>query len=269
MGDLAIPFVTEYHSTQADGKERVRPVTDPLPAQDTSNRFGLAQPASFMMSAGGPECPPRSTEDPAHTVLTRDHIAVVRPEGFTIQVTHQDAPGSDPAARVRSVDEPVQAVTGAHRGELAFVQPFVTTAGGPVGQGRNPQSVDEPVGTVIGENHRALVQPFSEALTSDGVRVANRKVVHVEMAKYTHDILTMEPQNCLLLTFEDGSKWLLDIFFRMFRARELARAQSFPDDYVFKGTSSDIVKQVGNAVPVKLAKALVMEALLQMDWAHA
>lgn len=229
MGDLAVPFIAEYHSTQSEGGERVRPTSEPLPTQDCANRFGLAQP--FMMSAGGPECAPRSTEEPAHTVLTRDHIAVVKPEAFTVPVTHQDAPGADAGARVRSTEEPLQAVTGAHRGEIG------------------------------------LAQPFAEAL--DGATVANRKVVGVEMVKYTHNVLQMAPQNGLLITFEDGTRWLLDIFFRMFKPRELARAQSFPDSYVFKGSTSDIVKQVGNAVPVKLAKALCINALTQLtplDW---
>jgi DNA (cytosine-5)-methyltransferase 1 len=335
--NLAQPFITEYHSTQADGKERVRPVGEPLPTQDCSNRFGVAQPfmatvnhgvdeksgapetrvkpmdgpaptvtgengtaviQPFMMSAGGPECPPRSTEDPAHTVLTRDHIGIVAPyivgaggpawagepksiddpvgtvigrqtravvEPFTVPVTHQDPPGADPGARVRGMDEPVQAVTGAHRGELGVVQPFVAGAGGPSGQGRQPQSVDEPLGTVLAENHRALVEPFTVALkkgasASDPGEIA---VVSVSMVRYTHNVLAMDPQNCLLLTMHDGSKWLLDIFFRMFRPRELARAQSFPDSYQFKGSTADIVKQVGNAVPVKIARRLCIAALTQ------
>ena len=42
--------------------------------------------------------------------------------------------------------------------------------------------------------------------------------------------------------------------------RELARAMSFSDDeaeYMFAGTKTDITKQVGNAVPVRTATALV------------
>jgi DNA (cytosine-5)-methyltransferase 1 len=48
----------------------------------------------------------------------------------------------------------------------------------------------------------------------------------------------------------------------MLQPRELAGAQGFPDDYQFTGTKTDQVKQIGNAVPCGLARALV-EAVLR------
>lgn len=51
-----------------------------------------------------------------------------------------------------------------------------------------------------------------------------------------------------------------DILFRMLHWRELARAMSFADaesDYEFAGTKTEITKQIGNAVPVRTARALV------------
>ena len=261
-----------------------------------------------MLSAGGPEVAARSTDDPAHTVLTRDHIGIA--QSFMLTVNHGDDDKSGkPETRVKDVNGPAPVVTGENG--TAIIRPFISNVGGPEGQGRQPQSVDGPMGTVIGENHRAvitpeafvvtlthqdapgadplsrvrgsaepmpavtganrgelaLVTPFAEAL--GGAVFAGKIVASVEMVKYTHNVLAMEPQNCLLITFVDGSRILLDIFFRMFKLRELARAQGFPESYAFKGSTSDGVKQVGNAVPVGIAQALCYEGLLQMNWGSA
>jgi DNA (cytosine-5)-methyltransferase 1 len=43
--------------------------------------------------------------------------------------------------------------------------------------------------------------------------------------------------------------------------REAARVQSFPDDYIFKGTPNQWYAQIGNAVPVKLAEAIGSEII--------
>jgi DNA (cytosine-5)-methyltransferase 1 len=48
----------------------------------------------------------------------------------------------------------------------------------------------------------------------------------------------------------------LDGTIRYFTAREAARLQTFPDDYVFQGSWSEIMRQLGNAVPVRLAEVI-------------
>ncbi|MCJ8154118.1 DNA cytosine methyltransferase [Chryseobacterium sp. SSA4.19] len=41
--------------------------------------------------------------------------------------------------------------------------------------------------------------------------------------------------------------------------REAARIQTFPDDYIFRGSLNSWYKQIGNAVPVKLAEVIAKE----------
>lgn len=55
---------------------------------------------------------------------------------------------------------------------------------------------------------------------------------------------------------------------RVLTPRELASLQSFPDDFIFKGSKKWQLVQIGNAVPVLLGKAIgiaVMKGLEQLD----
>ncbi|UXR83179.1 DNA cytosine methyltransferase [Staphylococcus sp. IVB6214] len=45
---------------------------------------------------------------------------------------------------------------------------------------------------------------------------------------------------------------------RPFTTREYARIQTFPDDFVFEGSINNVYKQIGNAVPVNLARYVGM-----------
>lgn len=53
------------------------------------------------------------------------------------------------------------------------------------------------------------------------------------------------------------------IGFRMLQPHELAAAQGFPRGYQFTGTKTEVVRQIGNAVPCGLARALVAAVLSQ------
>jgi DNA (cytosine-5)-methyltransferase 1 len=59
---------------------------------------------------------------------------------------------------------------------------------------------------------------------------------------------------------------------RYFTIREAARIQTFPDDYVFHGSWGEIMRQLGNAVPVKLAEVVASQVashLRRVDAAQA
>jgi DNA (cytosine-5)-methyltransferase 1 len=55
---------------------------------------------------------------------------------------------------------------------------------------------------------------------------------------------------------------------RYFTVREAARMQTFPDGYVFHGAWSETMRQLGNALPVKLAQVVassVAEKLIEAE----
>lgn len=52
---------------------------------------------------------------------------------------------------------------------------------------------------------------------------------------------------------------------RPFTVREYARIQSFPDEWKFCGGLSDQYKQIGNAVPVELARRIGLEIIKALD----
>jgi DNA (cytosine-5)-methyltransferase 1 len=53
----------------------------------------------------------------------------------------------------------------------------------------------------------------------------------------------------------------MDATLRMLNTSELQQAQGFPVDYVFLGTKTEQCKQIGNAVPVNLARAVTLAAI--------
>ncbi|HEY5566014.1 MAG TPA: DNA cytosine methyltransferase, partial [Gammaproteobacteria bacterium] len=77
---------------------------------------------------------------------------VNNPQPFIVPVTHP----SD--VRVHGIDEPFRTITGAHRGELAMVTPYLAGVGGRMGQSPE-RSVTAPYHTITAKADTALVVP--------------------------------------------------------------------------------------------------------------
>ncbi len=226
----------------------VKSIGDPLPTITTAKggAMGLAQFVLSQASGGAP----RLTDQPLPTIPAKGAHALVEP--FILGQCSNYAP--------RSVDEPVPSILTA--GKHALVEPFIEYHGGqkenepfllPVrgyfGQ-NTPKSVDEPLGTITQRGYGSLVDACIVQYNGrSGAQSVNEPLPTIS----THDRFGLvQPE-------VDGR--CLDIRFRMLQPHELAAAMGFPRRYKLCGTKTDVIRQIGNAVVVHVAKALCKSLL--------
>jgi DNA (cytosine-5)-methyltransferase 1 len=268
---LANPFlIAMEHGGSVDSIDKpVRTITTAK-----GGAIGVAKP--FLVKLRGTN-DAADIEKPTPTITSGGtHLGLAEP--FLIHAAHSGK------RRARSVTEPMPTVAG-NRGDVALVEPFIMSAGGPECAAR---PVSEPMGTVLTRDHRAVVtpallpqnqggalRPVSEpapTVATDGaIALVEPFLVEyygnggAESVDTPLNTVTTKERHALVrpVVIVDGQRYLLDIRFRMLQPKELAAAQGFPADYHFTGTKTEQVKQIGNAVPTNLARALVRAALSQ------
>jgi hypothetical protein len=194
----------------------------------------------------------RSVDGPLPTVCgTRGEWAVCEP---FIVPNFGERDGQKP--RVHSVDDPAPAVTGRGAGNLIEPKLLPQHGGGAL------RPVSSPAPTIACDGAVALVQPFLVHYYGNGGSDSVENPVATVTTRDRFGLVRPVVQ-------VNGEKYELDILYRMLQPHELAGAQGFPLDYQFTGTKTEVVKQIGNAVPRRLARALVAAALKQdanVDW---
>lgn len=280
---LCTPYILGQHSSSVarDTTER------PLPTITTTSRgISLCDPTPFVLGQNGGAMPRSVVDSPVPTVATRGYIRLFDAESFVLPRNgprgglHSN-PGYDPSSRplhvVTAKNTDGHLVTPAlmqmsHGGKLLDPEaplPTITTARGGVfavsqptpylvpyysertGQRPRVHDIDEPYPTITA--------------TGSDPYLANPYLIqyHGQSGSRAVDAPTptLTASDSLALCIPDLYPWGLDVRFRMLQPRELAAAQGFPDDYEFAGTKTDTVEQIGNAVPVNLARALVASLL--------
>jgi DNA (cytosine-5)-methyltransferase 1 len=193
------------------------------------------------------------------------------------------------------IDRPLPTITagGTHLGVIdAAAEPFVLSQA----SGGAPRAVSLPVPTIPCGGAHAVAQAevgvvgaeapanaivfhlthggerktLTEANPLPTITCANRGELGIVTREIVNAVSTPETAAALedahargLLFMENNDPARLRILrlnYRMLTARELASAMSFNDkdgDYLFTGVSGDVIRQIGNAVPVSTAKSLI------------
>ncbi len=185
---------------------------------------------------------PRLLDYPIPTIATKGAISLVEP--FIVPVNHGVGD-----YRTHSIDAPMPTITAFDA--LALAEPFLVEYHGTTGSRERTQSLDTPLPTIDTSNRFGLVEPFLIEYYGNGGAESVDKPLHTVTGRDRFGLV--EP--CM---FQDelGKQYQMDIRFRMLHPSELAAAMSFPADYKFTGNREQVVKQIGNAVPVSTASIL-------------
>ena len=106
---------------------------------------------------------------------------------------------------------------------------------------------------------RPATEPVPTVATSGAISLIVEYYGTATARPVTEPLATVTTRHRFALVHAHGRQ----IGFRMLQPHELAAAQGFPAGYKFSGTKTEAVRQIGNAVPCGLARALVTAVLSQ------
>jgi len=207
----------------------------------------------------------RSLDRPAPAITAGgQHLALISP--FLTQGEH--------GMRIRPGDRPMPTITTSGR-NFGIISPFLTAYHGGRDAADRVSSVGRPVPTVDCSNRFGLISPLILHQMRPGATRTTEQPLPTILAQSGHSLVvpyyrtgvakpTSRPLDTIpcndRFALINGDPVTLDIRQRMFRPGELAGAQGFPDDYWFSGNQGDQVRQIGNAVPCPVARALAAAA---------
>ena len=226
------------------GACRTNSIDQPLGTLPCSNRFAITQPFLIQMRGTSPSHINGSGRDlnqPLGCVTAKGrHFGLIEPV-----LLHPEP--------INPISEPLPTTGPAE--PIALVQPYLIHLNHHGGD--RVRSIDRPLPTICGNRgEMGMCEPF--LLKYYGTAVTASVDAPLDSVT-THDRFGLVRP----LITSNGQQYELDIRFRMLQPHELALAQGFLPAYRFAGTKTQIVRQIGNAVPRRLARAIMAAALTQ------
>ncbi|WP_311171777.1 DNA cytosine methyltransferase [Halobellus ordinarius] len=181
----------------------------------------------------------------AHAIATAETVSLVEPKNGWHRGLH-----SNPLYPADG--RPIHTITADPRAKV--VTPSLVR----YSHGGASLAVDEPMPTIATEKggvfalSAPLVRPFIDDYEGPAKAISQ-------------PLGTVTSRDRFALVVPELWPWGLDIRYRMLQPRELKQAQGFPADYELCGNKTDRTSQIGNAVPVNLAKALCKHVLTATD----
>lgn len=247
---LVVPTLIQMGYGERPGQEpRVLQLYNPLGTVTAGgNKFATVSAFLAKHYGGNYAGPGVGLDEPAHSVTTVDHHAVVAAH---LMVNNTGHPGG-------VVDQPTHTITtGNHH--AAVTSHLVKLRG----TCRDGQRTDQPMPTITaGGTHVGEVKTM---LAVDGYDEQRAQQALEFLREYCG------PDSTGLVTLDGVVYRIVDIGMRMLQPHELYRAQGFPEWYIidqdFRGVKYAKDKQVarcGNAVPPPFAEALVRANLPEL-----
>lgn len=284
---LATPQILGQHSNSVarDVSER------PAPTVATGGKLQLSSPETFCLrqQSGGV---PAATDQPLPTVATKGAISVATAEATPLIKPRNGARRGLHSNPLYEADSrPLHTVTASnHDGHLVTPTLIHYSHGGTL---RDPTTDQLPTVATEKGGAFALSSPYLCPLYNSfsGQRPRTRKIDRPLMTVTARKsapacLATPEPflveyygnatpndvadplptvtkRDRFALCVPEVFPYGLDVRYRMLEPDELKQAQGFPEGYDLAGeTKTDVTEQIGNAVPVNLARALCRHLLV-------
>jgi DNA (cytosine-5)-methyltransferase 1 len=249
---LVQPFLVPNFGERATQTPRTHSIDEPAPTITSHGGGCLVEPFIVRLQNHSSAY---DLEDPISTVRAKGlHHALAEP--FLLRYNGSHSGRRDGDRRSQDIEDPVGTLDTSNR--YAVAEPFLLSIDQTGGNGHYTRPVDKPLATVGTKQSHAIVEPFL---------VKYYGTARAQSVDDPLDTVTAKDRHALVKPILEinGDHYTLDIRFRMLQPKELAAAQGFPEDYEFTGNKTEVVKQIGNAVPYHTARALVLAALSQQS----